>query len=348
MKTKIDYLIVGQGLTGTYFAHQLLQKGKSFLVVDKGHEESSSSIAAGIINPMVLKRLTTTWRAKEFLGFNSLFYPDVENLLGKSYLFEVPMDKLINTESDADYWSHRFDKVDLDFFAKRKLINSERKDISANFFSYGRVKHTSWVNIGELLSDYRLFLLRQNKILEEKFDFDLLTGLQYKNILFKQIVFCEGAHAKNNPFFNFLPFSLNKGQLITIKSDQLSEESILKKKVFILPVGEGKFKVGSTFSWEWDHDQPETAKTNELKKGLEEIIGSNYSISNEFAGIRPASRDRRPLIGRHPTQAHYYIFNGMGAKGCLMAPLLCQEFYDFIEHNEPLNPEADINRFKRS
>ncbi len=348
MNKKIDYLIVGQGLAGTFLAFQLLQKGKSFLVIDKGHDKSSSSVAAGIINPMVLKRLTISWRAKEFLDYNSSFYNGLEQLLNKTYFFNIPMDKLISSKDDALYWTNRFDKIELDFFAEKKLIDAYRTDISKDFFKYGRVKHTSWVNIGCLLKDFRSYLMNNELLVEGDFNHSQLQEKSYGNIIFDKVVFCEGANAKKNPLFNTLPFSLNKGQLITIKSEKLSEKTILKKKVFILPYQQNEFKVGSTFSWKWDNELAEQSKTEELREGLAEIIGTDYEILSEYAGIRPSSRDRRPLIGRHAQHKNCYLFNGMGAKGCLMAPLLSQEFYDFIENGKDLHPEANIDRFKRS
>jgi len=47
----IDFLIVGQGLAGSLLAWELIQRGCSVLVVDKG-EENASQVAAGLINPV--------------------------------------------------------------------------------------------------------------------------------------------------------------------------------------------------------------------------------------------------------------------------------------------------------
>ena len=41
------------------------------------------------------------------------------------------------------------------------------------------------------------------------------------------------------------------------------------------------------------------------------------------------------------------IFNGLGSKGSLMAPLLARELADHLEEGKPLHPEADIDRFRK-
>ena len=188
----------------------------------------------------------------------------------------------------------------------------------------------------------------RSSILEEEFDYTSITTTgSYKGIQFEKLIFCEGAQIRKNPFFSYLPFGLNKGQLLTIQSDQLPTNTTLKKKVFILPYERDLFKVGATYSWKWENDSPEPEKTKELKSYLEEITHAKYQLIKEEAGIRPSVKDRRPLIGSHPTIANYYVFNGMGSKGCLMAPLLIKEFIDHLQNETPLHKEVSVRRYDK-
>ncbi len=56
-----DFIIVGQGLAGTLLAHELIQLGKSVLVFDDPAAPKASEVAAGIINPVVFRRMTKSW-----------------------------------------------------------------------------------------------------------------------------------------------------------------------------------------------------------------------------------------------------------------------------------------------
>lgn len=347
----VDYLIVGQGLAGTFLAFQLIQKGFSVFVIDKGHKYSSSYVAAGVINPVVLKRFTITWRAKEFLNYNTSFYKSLDDFLNNKYHFTMPIHKLISSKDEENFWQHRYEKEDVKDFIYKDLSEIDSKISSTQKFKVGVVKHTSWLNISALLTDFRTHLITKDFLLEETFEFDKLTSNNYKSISFEKIVFCEGAIGKQNPLFNKLPFSLNKGQLLTIENNSLPNDVMLKKKVFVLPINPNEYKIGATYSWKWDTTNEETAlaiepeKTELLKSFLEEIITSDYKIIKEETGIRPAVMDRRPLIGRHSAHSNYYLFNGMGSRGCFMAPLLTEEFIDFVESGKPLHPEVDLNRF---
>lgn len=347
----MDYLIVGQGLAGTFLAFQLMQQGKSVMVLDKGLQYSSSRVAAGVINPMVLKRLTITWRAKEFLSYNPGFYLALDEYLGNKHHFEIPLKKLISSTEEIGFWEHRYDKENVSDFINKELLDVDSDLMPTENFKVGVVKQTSWLNISAVLKCFRNKLIEESCLLEEDFDFSMLQENQYKDINFNNIVFCEGAHGKNNPLFKDLPFSLNKGQLITIKNHELPSESILKKKVFVLPTGKNEFKIGATYSWKWDTSSEESAhkieddKTELLKAQLKEMTKAEYTVVKVETGIRPAVKDRRPLIGRHPEKKNVYLFNGMGSRGCFMAPLLVNEFIDFVEKGTALHKEVNLNRF---
>ena len=76
----IDYLIVGSGIAGICFAETALQNNKSILVFDN-NSQNSSKIAAGIYNPVILKRFSQVWNATEQLEYLNDFYPKIEQII---------------------------------------------------------------------------------------------------------------------------------------------------------------------------------------------------------------------------------------------------------------------------
>ena len=82
-----------------------------------------------------------------------------------------------------------------------------------------------------------------------------------------------------------------------------------------------------------------------LKSYMEEMTTANYTVSKVETGIRPSIKDRRPIIGQHPDKKNIYIFNGMGSRGCFMAPLLVEEFINHAEHGIALHPEVSLSRY---
>jgi glycine/D-amino acid oxidase-like deaminating enzyme len=57
--------------------------------------------------------------------------------------------------------------------------------------------------------------------------------------------------------------------------------------------------------------------------------------------------ERRPFAGLHPIHASVGLFNGMGTKGCSLAPYFAKQFADFLIYQTPMEPLVDIDRFKK-
>ena len=62
----LDYIIVGSGLAGIAFSEMALQNDKTIFVFNN-QSQNSSRIAGGLYNPVILKRFSEVWQAKEQL-----------------------------------------------------------------------------------------------------------------------------------------------------------------------------------------------------------------------------------------------------------------------------------------
>jgi glycine/D-amino acid oxidase-like deaminating enzyme len=65
----VEFLIIGQGVSGTFLSYYLHKEKRSFIVIDDGDGSSPSRIAAGIINPVTGRRMVTVWMADQVLPF---------------------------------------------------------------------------------------------------------------------------------------------------------------------------------------------------------------------------------------------------------------------------------------
>jgi glycine/D-amino acid oxidase-like deaminating enzyme len=63
--------------------------------------------------------------------------------------------------------------------------------------------------------------------------------------------------------------------------------------------------------------------------------------------VRPATLERRPFAGFHPLFPVIGLLNGMGTKGCSLAPYFAHQLADHMIDQKPLLPEADIVRFRK-
>ena len=78
-----------------------------------------------------------------------------------------------------------------------------------------------------------------------------------------RVIFCEGYQGMFNPYWKALPWQPSKGELIIIRCDRLHAREIINRKIFILPLGDHTYKVGSTYAWDSLNEIPtEDARKN--------------------------------------------------------------------------------------
>lgn len=344
---KVDYIIVGLGLAGLAFSERLFLESKSFVVFEN-NSQTSSLVAGGVYNPVILKRFTPVWRAKEQLGIAIPFYQKLESKFKERFDFKLTTRKVFKSIEDQNNWFLASDKPALSEFINPVIVNEEISGLVANF-GFGEVLQSGRIDTFSLLETYKDYLLSEKKIRLESFDYNSLiitsNNIQYKEFISTKIVFCEGYGIKQNPFFNYLPLNGTKGELITIYAPDLKVNFLVKSTLFVLPLGNDLFKVGATFEWNDKTSQPSLKGRNELVKKLEKVIQVPYKIVNQTAGIRPTVKDRKPLVGIHPIYKNVTILNGLGTRGVMIAPWAAHQLYNHIENDTDLDAEINIARF---
>ncbi|MES2486474.1 MAG: FAD-binding oxidoreductase [Bacteroidota bacterium] len=344
----IDFIIVGGGIAGISFAETLFKADKSFVVISDA-SQNSSLVAAGIYNPVILKRFSITQDAKEHLEFIKPFYKSIEERLSVALDFPVPIHRRFTGVEEQNGWFEAMDKPRLEPFLSPDIVHADFEGLSTPF-GLGRVLCTGYVDTQVLVQYYHAFLTSQNKLHTETFDYNMLliedSKITYGGIVAKHIVFAEGFGLNANPYFNYLPLDGTKGELLLIKAPDLKLDVAINSGVFILPVGNGFFKVGATYEWDDKTAVPTAAGKAELVEKLEAIITCNYEVIDHFAGVRPTVKDRKPLVGTHHIHKNVHLLNGLGTRGVMLGPPLAAELYHSIIEGVPVKKEINLNRFK--
>jgi glycine/D-amino acid oxidase-like deaminating enzyme len=346
--TPLPFLIVGQGIAGTLLSYFLLQKKHPFKVVDVPLPGSTSSIAAGVINPITGRRMVKSWRFDELSTFAKITYEEIGQFLGVDLFRDMNILRALPTTFDENEWDRRSGfSENLPFFSKEVDLGNYKDKIPD--IAHGEITGSAKVDLPLLIQTFRAYLIRNDLILDEKFSFGNLAfnseSTSYNGNDYDKIIFCEGFHASYNPFFNYLPFSLSKGELLLVRIKGLNVDKMLKNKIYIVPVKEDIYWVGSTNSFDYQGIDPTISQKESLKNTLSNIIKLPFEILSHQAGIRPTVADKRPLLGLHPKFKNLAIFNGLGTKGSSLGPFFAQQMAGFLLNINKLDPTVDIERF---
>ena len=324
---KYDFIIVGQGLAGTLLAHDFLDRKKRILIIDKQLKASASKVAGGLMNPISVRRCIPAF-PEYYVETAFKRYRELEEKLNDNFLHTKPLVKLFRNEEIRDLWNDKYKNHNMDIYIKgfnKSNTFSSFKDT----FTSANVEPAGNLDVIRFLSTSKTYFSNQCDFLEEEFDFDFFNEnkISYKAYNSEKIVFCEGYRLMNNPFFNYLPLSATKGEVITIKIPSLEYcDQIISKGVYLIPLGNHLFTVGATYNREDLTDEITDDGQRFLIERLEGILNVDYEIVDRRAGVRPTVRDYKPLIGWHKENSRIGVFNGLGARGVLVGPYLSNAF----------------------
>lgn len=344
-----DYIIVGAGLAGISFAETAFLNNKSFIVFNDSSQQSSR-VAAGLYNPVILKRMSLPMNAAKHMEYIRPFYKYIEDRLGAKFDCHIPVFRRFATIEEQNNWFEATDKPALTPFLSPDIVRTKYEGLDAPY-GFGRVLNTGYLDTVTFLDAYHTYLSENSKLIDESFKYNELIikagHVSYKGIEARHIIFAEGFGMHQNPFFKHLPLDGTKGELLLIKAPALRLDAAVNSGVFIVPVGEDLYKVGATYEWDDKTSIPTQAGKNELIQKLEELISCSYEVIGHFAGIRPTVKDRKPIIGTHPNFTNVHLLNGLGTRGVMLGPPMAKMLYDSIENNVPIDKDVSFYRFIR-
>ena len=344
---KTKFLIIGQGLAGTLLAAELWKQKADFMVLDYPSSEAASQVAGGAFIPIVFRTLKKAEMIDDYLPALKNTYGFFENLTGHRFFHLVPSLKLF-PKDDLPKWQRAKDSAAGMFITELKEslnLPGVKPD-----FGGAVIEPSGWVDTKKLISSAAKWLLSEKLLIREELHYDDIqfssSGVNIKEkIKAEKIIFCEGASAVKNPWFNNAGFSLNKGEIMEIEAPGLPEDYIYRGDVFVLPLGKRKFRVGSTYDRINIDNKPSPDGKQQLLQKLHDFLDTPVSVQAHWAGIRPSVKDRKPLLGPHPELTRLNIFNGLGSKGVLFAPYRAAQMAAFLLHDEALPDMVNVVRY---
>ncbi|HYM94213.1 MAG TPA: FAD-dependent oxidoreductase, partial [Chitinophagaceae bacterium] len=343
---QIEFLIIGQGICGTWLSYFFQKENRSFLVIDDNQPNSSSRIAAGIINPVTGRSIVKTWMIDELIHFIETAYSEIGKELDIIALSPKTIIDFFPTPQMREAFLQR--QKDEPF-----LQTATNEDAFKNNFNYefgfGKIDPSFIVHLETLLPAWRNHLIKSTQIAEESFDLSQLkisaNKIQYKEFIAEKIIFCDGIGSLENPLFARLPFAFNKGEMLLIETDGISPEHIYKKGLILAPLqSKNIFWAGTNYVWDYNDVSPTKEFREKTEQQLKEWLKVPFKVLDHMVSVRPANVERRPFAGMHPVYKNVGILNGMGSKGCSLAPFFAKQLADHLIHGKKILLEADILR----
>lgn len=345
-----DFIVVGGGIAGSVLSYQLSERGQSVLMVSSGEIPSATRVAAGLFNPITGKYLTKTWLAYELFDYLEKFYPQVENQLQSKFYHPVGLFRPFSGTEHRVSAIAQIEKFSLHDFIEVIDSTEEYSEFYHAEMGGMMTARAGWIDTNMFLDLIKRYFIEKSNFLDEVFDYSQLIvkegeAVRYKEKTAKNIVFCEGFFVKDNPYFNWVSLNPAKGEILDGIIEGYGIKPVVNQGKWIVPLGNGRVRLGATYSWDDLSFEPNKEDEKLLLETAEKILKKSFLVKDRQAGVRPSTKDRRPIIGQHPHYKNLFIFNGLGTKGISLAPYFSNQLIENILNGELINPEANIERF---
>ncbi len=323
--------IVGHGLSGCVMAMILWKKQVPFQIVGTSLPGEASMASCGLIAPVTGRRYVKAWNIETYIDASKDFYHWTEELLGKTFFEEIEIVRFLSNEEAKKAWK------------LRSADEEYRKYISLKTYSAIDAFHRPY---GILTGGYRLdtpgWLRAVHSFLSEKGLLKILDEPKAISDDVEQIIVLATGAVDQKLAHGVIP---NKGEALIVRLPSWKIPLILKDEIFIVPLYEDIFWIGSFYQpWPGDPLPSEEGKSR-LLEALHHIYSGEIEIVQHLAGVRPTVDDRRPIIGAFPGKENVFLFNGMGTKATSLAPYWAGQLIEHIINGVSLPKEVSPLRY---
>lgn len=345
---QVNTIIVGGGICGSLLGYYLQKQHQSFVIINETFHNTSSTVSSGVINPITGRRYVRTWNIETYLPFAVNLYKQIEKDWNVSLINQYNIIDFFTTPQMQLAFHERL-ATEQSYLSLMDNTNSLQQLFSYNF-GVGQIQPCFVVNVPTLLQAAQKQFSQQNSYWQQRFEIEELkitpSTIYYKNISAKQIIFCGGVYDAKQYLFKNLPFAPNKGEALLVEINDLPKTNIYKQGISIVPWQDDIFWVGSNYTWSFDDAKPTVEFYNKTKAALRDFLKIPFTIHQHLASVRPATIERRPFVGFHPLYSNVGILNGMGSKGCSLAPVFAHQLAQNILLQKHIEPLANVERFK--
>lgn len=341
-------LIVGQGIAGTLFSYLCLKNGISFDLVDNGHRKSSSIVSSGIINPVTGKRYVKSWEYEELKEYFVPIYEEISDMMEFQVFREMETIVVLHSAEAMNFWDTRKHDTEYDEYLTDDPVTGKFRNFIGEQET-GKIKGCYQVAIRELLAGWRQLLIEKNLYVASDVDVDQLTAkdrIQLGSTEYEKVVLCTGAEAARENLWSAVPFDPLKGEVLIDASKDFSGSDILKRKLFFVPLPDGRLWIGATYDRDYGEEEGITEEARKMMLDtIHEYLDYEPVVSKHLVALRPTLRDRRPVLGKHPHKENVYLFNGLGTKGMSLGPYCAVKLYEYMYENGEMPDEISLERF---
>lgn len=330
------FLIVGQGLAGSSLAWKLIAKGQRCLVVDRALGETASRVAAGLVNPLLGRKLKPDWRQEQCLAAAHAYYRETEQVLGGSWWQLGEIWRELKDEDQEYFWTQRQQEEESASFAGPLLPwLPEWKGLGKAAITYdAAVLHAE-----ALVNAQRKWLQERDSFVEanlspSELEYSSEGGILWRGEHFQAVIWCTGFEIAESLELPYLQSRLSQGCILDLK---LPDFDLYKDFHGVLHFGHWLVKhgeiwrLGASYDWIWSAAGTASPTAPDgLLYELRQRYQGDVEVLRARAAVRPIIRYSQPVAGALPERPGHYLMAGLGSRGCTTSPWVSEQLANHL------------------
>jgi glycine oxidase len=335
----VEITIRGAGIFGLSIAWACVQRGASVQVIDpNGPASGSSGGIVGALAPHVPEK----WSAKKAFQLESLlmaepFWREVETVGGgqSGYCRKGRLQPI--TDEKALALAHRRAETAQDHWADQAVWQVVRATAS----DWEPASPSGW-----LVYDSLSALIHPRRACEA-----LVLALAAKGVEVQaegadkgRVLWATGVAGLQEMTASYARVvgSGEKGQAALLAHDAREMPQLFAGGVHIIPHRDGTVAVGSTTERYFDSPDQTDAKLDDVIAAACAAVPAlaDAKVIDRWAGLRPRSHSRAPMLGAWPERPDHFIANGGFKIGFGMAPKIAQIMADLLLDGRDTIPDG--------
>ena len=319
-------LILGQGLSGTCLALNLAMQGRNFRIIASDDRDCASEKAAGLMNPVTGRRMALTWNFGQVWPSAIQFYQKALAFLGasdKQLFSKKTIRKALHSTEEMNFLEAKSAWAGFGDLIKIRKAETGDQEIFYNLAGWAETLEGGRLDVAGFLSVARDYFRQTGSFSEGIFQLENLKknrmGWEFEGKRYRHVVSCLGLGC---PWVSPELWAV-KGQVYTLVGLPDWGSDIIKTEHFLIPLEKGQVLAGSTYEREFDHNQPDKEGFKTITAEISPELLSKITVTASRSGIRPTTKDRRPVIRK--IEPGLFAINGLGSKGVSLAPFLAGE-----------------------
>ena len=348
-------VVVGRGIAGAFTAWRFHRAGCDVAWWGNG-AHSASRVAAGMFNPVSFRHVLEVWNAEAHVAAMKDLLSDIVQVLElpKPLVHDVSVIRIFPNVQYREDWQAR---IGADHNVSTWIGDPEPAPGHVHApHGCGRVVGSGWVNIPLLLDALGGYFESIGKLHNQSWTVE--DGLPDGTDL---LVDCRGVGASEELLKFGLKVTPNHGDVLTMSTPTEGLDTAgcnVNNGKWLLPIGEREgrmhWRLGATYSWHRQTPSPDSQAPAAIRDHMAQAFNAEgqhafaqAQLESHDAGLRPASPDRRPMVGPWPGQpTGIAMLNGLGTRGVLVGPMASHWLVEWWLNDAEIPQEMRSNRFK--